>query len=117
LPSHLFPKEESHTEFATAVVAQAAQTKEHGEKKNKVWDEADDDVKLVGVRVEYNTAWQNRAPIWAELQVDKLKTSKAVEVAYSPAQYLIKATFVQNSPSSTEKGGLALDHDRNADSP
>ena len=80
----------SNTKRAIPLAAEAEQSSEHGEKQGDVNYEAGDDVDYATMGVVYNTTWKNRVPLRTELQNDKLRGCRVVEVGYLPAQYLIQ---------------------------
>jgi hypothetical protein len=87
--SHLFPKKVSNPECPAFVAAQEEQSNEHGEKQDYVRDDENDDIKFAGIRVKYCALYHGRAPVGAELQMDKPRMPKILGTAYSPARYLM----------------------------
>ena len=82
---YLFPKEASNTKRAIPLAAEVEQSSEHGEKQGDVNYKAGDDVDYATMGVVYNTTWKNRVPLRTELQKDKLRGCRVVEVGYLPA--------------------------------
>jgi hypothetical protein len=70
------------------LATEAEQSSERSEKQGDVNYEAEDDVDYAIMGVVYNTTWKNRIPLGTELQKDKLRGCRVVEVGYSPARYL-----------------------------
>jgi hypothetical protein len=87
--AHLSPQEASHAKRAGFVVAQAKQTKEHGEQQDDVGREAGECVKIGNVRVGDYTGSLSRYRFNADLVMNESRRSDTIQVDYSPARWLV----------------------------